>query len=62
MTTAPAELVAAYPEWIRYDGESHALTFWSQKLVFGNVYYHAESRDIFEAASLTVVVYLPCLM
>ena len=57
ITTAPAELVAAYPEWIRYDGESHALTFWSQKLVFGNVYYHAESRDIFETASSTVVVY-----
>ena len=27
VTTAPAEIMAAYPEWIRYDGESHALTF-----------------------------------
>ena len=57
VTTAPAEIMAAYPEWIRYDGESHALTFWSQKLVFGSVYYHAESRDIFETASSTVVIY-----
>ena len=62
ITIAPAELTAAYPEWIRYDGESHALTFWSQKLVFGNVYYHAESRDIFETASSIVVVYWLCLM
>ena len=51
-TTAPAEILAAYPEWIRYDGESHALTFWSQKMVFVDpVYYHAESRDIFETVS-----------
>ena len=62
ITTAPAEIMAAYPEWIRYDGESHALTFWSQKLVFGTVYHHAESRDIFETVSSTVAVYYFCLM
>ena len=57
VTTAPAEIMAAYPEWIRYDGESHALTFWSQIMVFNSVYYHAESRDIFETVSSTAVVY-----
>jgi len=52
ITTAPAEILAAYPEWIRYDGESHALTFWSQKMVFVDfVCYHADSRDIFDTAS-----------
>ena len=52
ITTAPAEILAAYPEWIRYDGESHALTFWSQKMVFVDpVCYHADSRNIFDTAS-----------
>jgi hypothetical protein len=51
ITTAPAEIIAAYPEWIRYDGESHSLTWWSQKLVSGTVYHHAEFRDIFEKVS-----------
>ena len=55
---APAEISAAYPEWIRYDGESHALTFWSHKMVFVDpIYYHAESRGIFETASSTAVVF-----
>ena len=62
VTLAPAEIMAAYPEWIRYDGESHAMTFWSQIMVFDTVYYHAESRDIFEKASPTIVVYWLCLM
>ena len=52
ITTAPAEILAAYREWIRYDGKSHALTFRSQKMVFVSpVYYHAKSREIFEIFS-----------
>jgi hypothetical protein len=56
--TTAAEISAAYPEWIRYDGESHVLTIWSQRLVYVDpVYYHAESRDIFGTASSTAVVF-----